>query len=204
SQQGQSQQGQSQQAGQELARMLDELDRVLNQPVPEPAGESQPGPASESQAGEQGSEQANASGEQQAGNQPQNPGQSGEGESPTAGQSSPTLSDALAQQAQDAARQRGQQLQGETPASGQAPSQDQSASSSDAATEPGSGNMPNGGFVDTQGVERLGDEWGQLRQRRTEDASESRGATIAPQYRREIEAYFRAVAKQAAESQEQN
>ena len=204
SQPGQSQPGQSQQAGQELARMLDELDRVLNQSVPKPAGESQRGPASESQAGEQGSGQPNANGEQKAGNQPQDSGQASEGESPTAGESSPTLSDALAQQAQDAARQRGQQLQGETPASGEAPSQDQSASSSDAATEPGSGNMPNGGFVDTQGVDRLGDEWGQLRKRRTEDASESRGATIAPQYRREIEAYFRALAKQAAESKEQN
>ena len=63
--------------------------------------------------------------------------------------------------------------------------------------------MPDGGTVKTVGVERLGSDWGQLREQRTEDASESRGASIAPQYRREIEAYFRAVARQAAESQEQ-
>ena len=53
-------------------------------------------------------------------------------------------------------------------------------------------------------AERPAIDWLEVR---PEDASESRGATIAPQYRREIEAYFRAVAKQAAEakgSQEQD
>jgi hypothetical protein len=62
--------------------------------------------------------------------------------------------------------------------------------------------MPSGGFVDTMGVDRLGSDWGQLRELRTDDASESRRATVAPQYRREIEAYFRAIARRAAERSE--
>jgi hypothetical protein len=56
--------------------------------------------------------------------------------------------------------------------------------------------------VETIGIDRIGSEWGQLRERRTDDAAESRSATIAPQYRREIEAYFRAIAKRAAENEQ--
>ena len=48
-------------------------------------------------------------------------------------------------------------------------------------------------------LEGIGTQWGQLRERRTDDASESRGVRIAPQYRREVEAYFKAIAKKAAE-----
>jgi hypothetical protein len=178
-----------------LARTLDELDRSLNQPQGSPSDDPQQGDAESGQ-------QENG-GEQQTGEPSSQAGQPGQGQPETAGEASPTLSDALAQQAQNAARQRGQQLQGDAQSQGQAPSQDQSASSSDAGAEPGSGNTQGGGFVETIGIERLGRDWGQLRQRRTDDATESRGATIAPQYRREIEAYFRAVAKQAAESREQ-
>ena len=61
------------------------------------------------------------------------------------------------------------------------------------------GDMPAGGIVETDGIDRVGSDWGQLRERRTEDATESKSTTVAPQYRREIEAYFRAVARRAAE-----
>ena len=62
--------------------------------------------------------------------------------------------------------------------------------------------MPDGGKLDITQTERSGAEWGQLRERRTEDASESRAESVAPQYRREIEAYFRAIATRAAEKSE--
>jgi hypothetical protein len=69
-------------------------------------------------------------------------------------------------------------------------------------TDPGSGEMPPDGFLDPSGIARTGSEWGQLRERRTDEVAEGRGATIAPQYRREIEAYFRAIARQASQQQE--
>ena len=62
--------------------------------------------------------------------------------------------------------------------------------------------MPAGGQVDISQTDRAGAEWGKLRERRTEDASESRSESVAPQYRREIEAYFRAIATRAAEKSE--
>ena len=62
--------------------------------------------------------------------------------------------------------------------------------------------MPAGGKLDITQTERAGAEWGKLRERRTEDASESRAESVAPQYRREIEAYFRAIATRAAEKSE--
>jgi hypothetical protein len=62
--------------------------------------------------------------------------------------------------------------------------------------------MPAGGKIDISQIERAGTDWGQLRERRTADASESRAASVAPQYRSEIEAYFRAIATRAAEKSE--
>ncbi len=201
-----------QRQGQQLARTLDELDRALNQPQTGQPQSGQPGqtpgeqsPADPSQANPSEAGQPSPSQQGQPGQEQQNQGQPSEGQqgqAKTAGEASQTLSDALAQQAQNAARQRGQQLQGESQSQGQAPSQSQSSDSNSASAEPGSGTAEGGDFVETMGIERLGSDWGQLRERRTEDAAESRGATIAPQYRREIEAYFRAVARRAAESNE--
>ncbi|MEM1067911.1 MAG: hypothetical protein AAGI63_03370 [Planctomycetota bacterium] len=193
------------QQGQQLARTLDELDRALNaSSQPGQQGDPQNGDPQDSQAQSSESQQPSGSqsDQQQPGQQPSE--QQGQGQPQTAGEASQTLSDALAQEAQDAARQRGEQLQQSDSQSGQAPSQDSSSNSngSNPGSEPGSGEMPSGGDLESQGVQRLGSDWGQLRERRTEDASESRGATIAPQYRREIEAYFRAVARQAAEARE--
>jgi hypothetical protein len=98
-------------------------------------------------------------------------------------------------QAQQAARQRSEQMN----PGDQGQQRNQGQRSQQAATESGSGEMPGGGVVDSMGVDRTGSQWGQLRERRTDDAAETRSATIAPQYRREIEAYFRAIAKRAAE-----
>ena len=97
-------------------------------------------------------------------------------------------------QAQQAARERQAQMN---------PGQPSPSEGSTPSTESGDGmQMPAGGKLDISQTARSGAEWGQLRERRTEDASESRAESVAPQYRREIEAYFRAIATRAAEKSE--
>ncbi|MDA7893903.1 hypothetical protein N9B38_03225, partial [bacterium] len=121
--------------------------------------------------------------DQQEGSQP--------GQQQTAGEASPTLANAMQSQAQQSARERQSQMN---------PAQPSPSEGSTPSTESGNGmQMPAGGPVDISQTNRFGTEWGKLRERRTEDASESRAESVAPQYRREIEAYFRAIAKRAAE-----
>ncbi len=167
----------------QLAQTLDELDRAMaqSQQPPQEGDASQPG---NPQPG-----------------QPQ-PGQPQPGQPQTASEASPTLADAMESQTQQAARQRNEQLNPSSQGQPTGPQADSTASSTTPGTQSGSGQMPGGGMVESIGVDRLGSEWGQLRERRTDDAAESRSATISPQYRREIEAYFRAIAKRAAEKTE--
>ena len=40
-------------------------------------------------------------------------------------------------------------------------------------------------------------QWGKLRSREAEDVSEERRVEISPEYRRQIEAYFRVIAEKA-------
>ena len=194
-QQGQGQPTAEQQQGQEMARTLDELDRAMaqqareDQQAQQQAGEQQAGNQQGQQAGEPQQGQQ-PSGEQQAGQQE---GQS-QGQQQTAGEASPTLANAMQSQAQQAARERQAQMN---------PGQPSPSEGSTPSTESGNGmQMPAGGKLDITQTERTGAEWGQLRERRTEDASESRAESVAPQYRREIEAYFRAIATRAAEKSE--
>ncbi len=184
--------------GQQKAQTLDELDRALSQ---QPSGQSD----QQSESGQQ-----NQTGQDsQEGNQPQGDPAQGEQSSQqesgqpnpsqqSAAQASQTLSNALNQQSQQSARQRQQQFGQQEPGQ-QNESSEQSSESASANQRSGSGDMPDGGKVDTRGISRDGLEWGQLRERRTEDATESRKDAVPPQYRREIEAYFRAVAKRASE-----
>ena len=195
---GEQQQGQptaEQQQGQDKARTLDELDRAMAQQAREAqqaqqqAGEQQAGNQEGQQAGEPQQGQQ-PSGEQQAGQQE---GQSS-GQQQTAGEASPTLANAMQSQAQQSARERQAQMN---------PGQPSPSEGSTPSTESGNGmQMPAGGKLDITQTDRTGAEWGQLRERRTEDASESRAESVAPQYRREIEAYFRAIATRAAEKSE--
>ena len=182
--------------GQELARTLDELDRAMAQ-------QAQASQQGQEQAGQQAGDQQQGqqqAGDQQQGQQPSGEQQAGQqdgqpsGNQQTAGEASPTLANAMQSQAQQAARERQSQM---------TPGEPSSSEGSTPSTESGSGmQMPDGGTVDISKTERAGTEWGKLRERRTEDASESRGESIAPQYRREIEAYFRAIATRAAEKSE--
>ena len=59
--------------------------------------------------------------------------------------------------------------------------------------------MPDGGPLDTSEINRLGADWGSLRERKTDEVDEGRSATVSPIYRQQVEAYFRAIARQAAE-----
>lgn len=176
--------GAGEERARQLAQTLDELDRAMAK--------------SEQGEGEQGEQ---AQGEQgQPGQQPgSEPGGKPSGKPSSAAQASPTLASMMEAQSQNAARQRQQQLN-PSPAGEGEPSDDPTASGQP-ATESGSGEMPGGGMVDTAGVERIGDPWGQLRERRTDDAAESSAPNVPAQYRKEIEAYFRAIARQAAEKE---
>lgn len=175
----------AQERAEQLAQTLDELDRAIAQSQQQSQQQSpQPGKGqSEQPQGEESAQQQGQPSQQQS-----------------AGEASPTLANAMDAQAQQAARQRQQQMnpisQGQSQQQGQ-PSD--TASNSTPASQPGMGQMPDGGFLPMTDVDRLGSDWGQLRERRTDDAAESRSATISPQYRREIQAYFRAIAKRAAE-----
>ena len=107
-------------------------------------------------------------------------------------QSPATLSAAAQRQAQQLAMKRAQQG---TP---QANSESESEPSPE-ATESGDGtstSMPDAFGMES--VARSSDEqWGKLRSRDAEDVSEERRAEISPEYRRQVEAYFRVIAEKA-------
>ena len=48
-------------------------------------------------------------------------------------------------------------------------------------------------------VERLGDDWGTLRDRKTEGLSETRKYNVAPRFREQVDAYYRQLSKQRQE-----
>lgn len=182
---------------QQLAQTLDELDRQLaSQSNAQPTNES--GQPSDSQSPSDqtaSSDAANPDGQGQPSSGDQNqPGL------PTAEQASPTLANNVDSQSQQAARQRQQQLDPSQNQPGQSgdPSQQQGESST-ASDQPGNGQMPDGGPLDTSEIDRLGADWGSLRERKTDEVDEGRSATVSPIYRQQVEAYFRAIARQAAE-----
>ena len=180
---------------QQLAQTLDELDRQLASEASSQAGQ----PTGETQQAQPGSEQT-ASNESQSEGQGSPAGDQNAQSSPTAAQASPTVANDLNAQAQQAARQRQQQLNPNQGQEGQPgdPSQ-QPGNSSTASNQPGNGQMPDGGRLDASEMDRLGADWGSLRERKTDEVNEGRSATVSPIYRQQVEAYFRAIAKQAAE-----
>ncbi len=184
---------------QQLAQTLDELDRQIASQsqanAAAAAGAQDPQTASndstDPSAEVEGSESQGAD----------SPGSPTQG-MPTAQQASPTLANNVNSQAQQAARQRQQQLnpqQGQSGEPGQ-PSQQQNASSSP-SNQSGNGEMPDGGPIDASEIERLGADWGRLRERKTDEVNEGRTGTVSAAYRRQVEAYFRAIARRAAQNQ---
>ncbi len=203
---------QAENAARQLAQTLDELDRSLTQSrgddsdPPQPSAEGQP-PAGESQSGDAESGETGAAGDQPPGEptpgDPSSPGQSGQSQP-----SSPTLASAARRQMQQLAMRR--TLPSESPGNdpSQGPAGDEATGESDAtAGQPGDGDSQQSG-AGSQGadpalfglgdVSRDGDsDWGRLRQLESEDASVGRRVEISPEYRRQIEAYFRVIAEQA-------
>ena len=173
------------QRGQQLAQTLDELDQGLAEQ------NAQQGSQSKSDQGEQQAQQ----GESSQGEQQQSDGKS-------SSQMSQSLADAQNQAMQRMARSRQQQIQraqqgqsGESePSTDGTPSQ--SAEGSDLAGDGNTGTQS--GFLDSDDAKRRGMQWGQLRERRTEEAVEIETNLGSPEYQQQIEAYFRAVAQRAA------
>ncbi|WDQ18987.1 peptidase [Rhodopirellula sp. P2] len=205
---------------QKLAKTLDELDRALHSPPPEQAGsddqsdpsepsqsqqtsEDQPsGQAAEGSAGESPSE---ASGSQQA-NQPNSP--ASPGQQPTSGQASSTLAEAAQQAIRNLAQQRQRQLQqiaqaGEpSQPSDQDPSQPSSSQANNSAR--GDGQASDNSLIDASDWNIADGDWGDLRERQTEEVIQDRKVRIPMTYRRAVQAYFEAVSAEAAKSSESN
>ncbi|TWT69627.1 coiled-coil domain-containing protein [Crateriforma conspicua] len=184
--------------GKKLAQTLDELDRAL-------LGESTAAaPSSPTEDGT--SSQADASSSQQS---PADAPPSGEAS--TALETSPTLAEAIRRQQQRMARQRQDAADGQNARSGTNTGQSSSGSSSSENLNDAPPSDPQSGFADGRAVvgpsevdgtdaARLGSRWGDLRSQESDEAAGPADASVPPQYRSDVEAYFRAVAAQATDS----
>lgn len=203
----------------QLARTLDELDRSLTQSrrgqTGQPQPSQQPGAENPSQpAGQPGqpnsdtdsAAQNNNQGQATSGSQSQQAGAGSQagGQQP----SSPTLASAARRQMQQMAMNRtlpGEQAagdpsspgpQGENPGGESESSQGQAGTAASSRSGMGSlGNDPDS-FRLGEANPRGDSDWGRLRQLESEDTSVQRRIEVSPEYRRQIEAYFRAIAEQ--------
>ncbi|MGB7324189.1 MAG: hypothetical protein WBD31_04920 [Rubripirellula sp.] len=197
--QGDTQPSPAQERAEQLAQTLDELDQSI-------ASEKKSEQSSESSEGENpsdqppGQEPGDNSGQQPGQKTGQEPGQKpGQSKPSTAAEASPTLAGLVEAQSQAAAKQRQDRIDPPAPSQGPpSPPSDQPSPPGKPGDESQMGEMPDGGMVDSRDINRDGIQWGELRQRRTDDAAESAAPNVPIQYRREIEAYFRAIANQAA------
>ncbi len=117
-----------------------------------------------------------------------------ESDSASPSQSPATLSAAARRQAQKMAMNRSQK--GESPSSPEGQNEPSSE-----ATESGDGfSTSMADMFDIDAVERAGQsQWGKLRNLEAEDVAEERRVEISPEYRRQIEAYFRVIAEKGKE-----
>ena len=184
---------------QQKAQTLDELDRSLSsqskgQPG-EPNGSSVPGEGQQQNSSQSGQGEAGQPSESDL-SLDQSDGPPGD-----AMKLSPTLAQMLEAQLQQAARERMKSLQ----QAQQGQSSDQ-ASANNAASNPvsesGQGEAPPGNEEIDLMREITDGAWGELRQRGVEDAVQGRGVQIPPGYSREVQAYFKALSKRAAEAEQ--
>lgn len=185
-------------AAQQMARTLDELDRSLNQS----RSNRQDNPPAE------GAQPADEPGEGEPNNESGQPNeQPGEGQAPGEGQgqpgaSSPTLEAEARRQMQQLALQRmlpgegqpGEGQAGTSPGQPQAgqPGEDQSAESG-----PGSRGRDAAAFQLPEIAAEQDGDWGRLRVLQSEDTSVQRRVEVSPEFRQQIQAYFRAIAERA-------
>jgi hypothetical protein len=168
-----------------LARMLDELDRAQNQSSSGQQPQQQP--QQQSAAGQQQASQSSPNGQpQDDNNQNSNqPSQSGQ----NAARDTATMQEAARQLASQMNRERQQGSQ--STAASRMPS-----NAADTRSSPPSA-------VRVLSVERRsGGDWGKLREQAAEETLESARGSIAPQYRQQVETYFRILSErsQARES----
>jgi hypothetical protein len=194
---------------QQMAQTLDDLDRALaaqsqagestgqqaSQPSGQQAGQPQPGqqPSGQQPSGQPSSSQPSSS--------QSSPGQDASGPA-SAMDASPTLAQMLEAAMQQAARERMQSLQ---QAQGGERSGDPSTDAANAnpLSESGQGDPPGGiDEIDLLRDAMQDGDWGDLRERGVDDAAQGRGSRVPPGYSREVRAYFRALSKRAAESEE--
>ena len=113
----------------------------------------------------------------------------------SAAEASPTLASMLESEKQSAARQR----RGEKPSNDRAGE----ANTNPQGDEPSDGERSLAGMndpaLDSTSINRVKDDWGDLRQQTPEDVLESEWSTMLPQYRREVSAYFRAIAERSVQ-----
>ncbi|WP_442505377.1 hypothetical protein SH528x_004163 [Novipirellula sp. SH528] len=178
----------------QLAQTLDELDQAMAEPSGQASGEGQnqqsgEEQAAEGQAGEQG--QPSESAQAAQGSKP--------GQAKSAGQASPTLASAMQKQTQQMAKQRQSQVnaaQQGNPA--ESPSESMAKSSMSTISNSSSDGIGDSESIASKGENRKGAQWGQLRERRTDDVNETEANVGSPEYQQQIEAYFQAVARRAA------
>lgn len=188
-----------------LAQTLDELDRALfgqavgadasdGPPQGSEPGESAPGdPEGPSEAADGDAGDGRPPGESGPAGDAAAGQDSSEAGPSTAADASPTMRSMLDEQAQATARGRDQFRD--------VPEDSAGRPAGDESLTPGTPGDFDGGPIAIEGIDRAGSGWGQLRERRTEEVAEGRRELLPPQYRLEIEAYFRAVARQAGQSQ---
>ena len=189
----------------QMAQTLDELDRSLTQSRQPQGEQSQDGQSQDGQP-QDGQAQPPSDG-QQPGQQAQS-GQPGQqqpgGPSSQTNSPSPTLADAARRQMQQMAMNRtlpgeGQPSDSTGPQPGEGEPQDgQPGDGESQMSGPGNrgGDSQSFRLNDIAGGD---DDWGKLRSLEAEDTSVQRRVDVSPEYRRQIEAYFRVIAERARE-----
>jgi hypothetical protein len=202
--------------GRKLAKTLDELDRALHSPPPEstdgespsdPPQSSSPQQSPENQPSDQSADgSAGESSSDPSGSQQGNPPSTseGSGQQQTSGQASSTLAEAAQQAIRNLAQQRQRQLQQIAQAGdpSEPSNQDSSLPSSVQANNPalGEGQTHDNSLIDARDWDIGNGNWGELRERQTDEVIQDRKVRIPMTYRRAVQAYFEAVSAEAAKS----
>lgn len=204
----------------QLARTLDELDRSLTQskrgqdgqsPQPQSAdgaGESQPSPSGQPSDESDPSARSNQQGDQLASGTPSTPSESGPPSAENRS-NSPTLAAEARRQMQRLAMRRTLPADPNSGDGPTGPTGDQSSMEGESSEgQPGtasSGQSGMGNLGSDPDSFRLGEvdsrrgDWGRLRELEAEDTSIQRRIDVSPEFRNQIEAYFRAIAERGRE-----
>ncbi|MCM2375054.1 hypothetical protein [Aporhodopirellula aestuarii] len=197
-----------------LARTLDEIDREL---YGRPMSSSSTGESGDRKSSQGAAEQGDAGSESESG-QAGEPSEGQPSSAASAGQASPTLSRTAEQATRNLAESRQQRLSQIASAGQPNPSPsgqpgEESGDSADPGAESGkpgeqkgtpgthsgdSMNIPEGGYLSIDEQNRVNGDWGNLRQRKSNDVIQDRKTAVPLTYRPAIEAYFQAIAAEAA------